>query len=108
MNRIESVRKNNLPFDHMEFQEEGVSWEQIASNYVIDLGAKKRIMQYVKMMHDAKLQTERMMKRELEHKIVQMRQERQVLTLGKEIAEKLRFWINKFWQHVAENSKELP
>ena len=53
----------------MHFDELGADWGFISDNFVVIEGDKKRVAHFIKNMHAAKVETERKMRFEIEHKI---------------------------------------
>jgi hypothetical protein len=49
---------------------------QLADNFILKIGSKKRIQHFVNAMHSAKMETERRMRVDLDRKILGMRIER--------------------------------
>lgn len=66
----------------------------------------KRVEQFVRNMHDAKLETERRMRRKLEFKILQMQPKKLISALGRDFAKKVQNYIKRL--HRAYEQYDVP
>ena len=81
----------------MHFEENGHSWEVIANDFVLEQ-SNKRIRWFLETMQKAKLQTERKMRQDLDHKILTMRFDKLIAALGKDFVLKIRSYIKRYQQ----------
>ena len=59
---------------------------------------KKKIKKFIEVMHEAKIETERKMRYELDYKILRMRTERLNQALGSDFIKRIRFFIRKYYE----------
>ena len=74
-------------------------WTRITNNFVLTTGEKRRMRMFIKEMHSAKIETERKMRIDLDHKILNMDPIRQMALLGKITSEKIRYLCRIFRLH---------
>ena len=58
---------------------------------------KKKIKKFIEVMHEAKIETERKMRYELDYKILRMRTERLNQALGSDFIKRIRYFIKKYY-----------
>jgi len=94
--------------DSMYFDSEGkVNWEVLADTFFLNIANKKRVQSFVKTVHAAKIETERKMRVELDRKVVNMRIEKLASSIGKDFAERIRYYVKKYREHVQASANAL-
>ena len=86
--------RENL-FENMYFGENFCSWESLAQNFVICL-KNKNLKNFVSRVTNAKLEAERRMRKELDFRILSMREEKLRDLNGKEFVNRLKNYIRLY------------
>ena len=73
----------------MYFEDADRSWENLAKEFILEQ-KNNNLKNLVKHLHNAKMRTERKMRRDLDQKIIHMRTERLSTISGKDFAQKLK------------------
>lgn len=98
---IEKARVDDLALiDYVNLSEDPANWEDVSNDFIFERGKKKRVQIYVKRMHEAKINTERKMRKDLDVKISFIPHTRLLSAFGKEICEKVRFFSRLYRQHA--------
>ena len=93
--------------DHVNFSESVANWETVAKDFVLRIGSKKRVELFIKQVNAAKIEVERQMRRELDVKIVQMKPDKLIPSIGKDIMDKVRFYSRKYRLHLNVQTNEI-
>ena len=67
---VEEARQKDIALvDYVKVDEEPTDWGVISNNFIVQVGSSKRVKLFIKTLHDAKVQTERKMRNDLDIKI---------------------------------------
>ena len=101
MSMVRKAREEDMPLiDHVNFSESVANWDTVARDFVLRVGTKKRVALFIEQMGVAKRQVERKMRRELDLKIVQMKSDKLLPAIGKDIMDKVRYYSRKYRLHL--------
>ena len=105
MNFVESARDEDLALvDHLHFDSPKADWSVISDNFCLLSGDKKRVRFFIQTMHDAKIQTERKMRQEVEQRLQSIANEPLLVAFGKPFMDKIRIIGRIIKQHEDEKN----
>ena len=95
---VDKARGNTqFHMDSMNFEEDTIKndWNTMGDDFVYVRG-KKRVNKFIKTVHDAKINTERKMRKELDEKLLTTRNRRLIGSLGDNCMRRLQYYITAF------------
>ena len=90
----------------MFYDECNPSWFKIAEDFVFNMSKKKQHQHFINMMNQAKIQTERQMRLNLDKKLLFMKEERLAQALDIMLADKIRHYIKMYYTHKDKLGKD--